>query len=174
MKRIIAAILLLALATLLVSCGGGEIPDPRRDFTVMAIDQADKPVSGAKINVCEGTRVVASVVTDRNGKATVKLYPGEYTLKPDGAPIGYTAEDGATRVRFSDTLRTGYVRYNNITPDGSERNPYILTASQSFDIEAGKYAFMKVRPSEKKTLVIEAGIGIVAVANGNPTNTKAN
>lgn len=75
------------------------------EYSVTLLDGYGVPVSGAKITFASGNTVAAEAVTDSDGKASVKLYEGEYEATSD--PVdGYYSSASVTLTadKPSDTL----------------------------------------------------------------------
>jgi hypothetical protein len=88
----------LALALLLSACGGAVAPGSGISGTILAgpacpgparLDSpcADRPVA-MTVEVVNGTAIAATVTTDAEGKFSVSVAPGTYTLRSkSGLPI---------------------------------------------------------------------------------------
>ena len=109
-KRLLAAILMLAMATSLVACGGNagsgdtekdntqqestkpsesekeseseEVSDGKIEYTVRVVDANGNTVAGKMVQVCNASTCFAPVATDANGLATFRLEESdEYKAK---------------------------------------------------------------------------------------------
>ena len=109
-KRLVTAVLMLALAFSLVACGGNgeagntetntqqdegqanndteketeseEVEDGKIEYKVTLLDANGAPVAGQMIQVCNAATCFAPVATDENGVATFRLEESnEYKAK---------------------------------------------------------------------------------------------
>ena len=109
-KRLLTAVLMLALAFSLVACGGGsdtdadkpntentqddaqankdteteseDVEDGKIEYKVTLVDANGAPVAGQMIQVCNAETCFAPVTTDANGVATFRLEESnEYKAK---------------------------------------------------------------------------------------------
>lgn len=126
-NRLLAAILMLAMATSLVACGnagsgntentqqeGQANKDTEKEsekesekeespsYTIKVVDESGNPVAGVMVQLCKDSCVPK--MTDANGVAvfTVKELEDGYKANVAKAPEGYTYEDGD--VYFEDEV----------------------------------------------------------------------
>ena len=118
-KRLVTAVLMLALALSLVACGGNagdteknntqnsqqddaqadkdteeESETPAVVYTIKVVDEANAPVANVMVQLCKDTCVPK--MTDANGVAefSVEEIADGYKANVTKAPEGYTYEDG--------------------------------------------------------------------------------
>ena len=122
-KRLVTAVLMLALALSLVACGGGNAGDTEKNntentqqddgqankdtekeseseeakgvvYTIKVVDEANSPVANVMVQLCKDTCVPK--MTDTNGVAefTVDEIADGYKANVTKAPEGYTYEGG--------------------------------------------------------------------------------
>ena len=114
-KKTVCLVLTVIMLLLLASCTHRiEASEKEGTFTLIARNENGLPAEGVGIDVCEGSRVIASLTTGIDGKASATLLYGEYTLKVRSLPEGWTAEEDNVAFNFT---KENYARIINVNPN---------------------------------------------------------
>lgn len=175
MKRTACLILTLIILSLsLFSCTQRiEAEESEGEFTIAVRDDLDRPAPDVTVEICEGSRTVATVTTDSEGKAKATLYYGEYTIKITDMPKGYEIIENNIRVNFT---KANYMRIINLqynVADGSPKRPFVIDGDTTISLGSLKSAYYLIKPDgEKKTLYIPNAESISIKIDGTPVHTN--
>lgn len=165
---ILTAITLFSLASCTHKISVGE---KEGTFTVAARNENGLPAEGVGIDVCEGTRVIASLTTGIDGKASVTLLYGEYTLKVRSLPDGWSAEEDNVAFHFTKENYARIINVNTNIPNGKKDNPYIIDGDTTISLGSGKSAYYLIKPQgEYNTLYIPAAATLVIKISGKESH----
>ncbi len=175
MKKVICLILTLALLAIsLASCTHRvDVPDKEGELTVTVRDESGLHVGGVTVDICEGSRTVATVTTEGDGRARVTLLYGEYTLKISSLPEGFEKINGKTVINFTEASKSHAVTVRNTVGLGTERSPYVISGDTVISLEAGGSAYYLIKPTDKNTLYIPNAPSLSIKLDGATVHTNS-
>ena len=138
-------------------------------------DDANKPLSGVKIELSQSTVVVATTLTDSNGLYEfTNLEPGSYTLTEETNPVGYDKN-----ISDGDTSPDGGSTDSDLTPDNKISvvlQPSEIDKNNDFvDSNKGSISGSVTDDADKPlvgvVLELKQGTTTVATTSTNPDGT---
>ena len=175
MKKIISLILAAVMLTaLLTACTHKtSAPSTEGELTVAVRDESAMPVVGAVIEVCEGSRIITTVTTGSNGRASANLLFGEYTLKIKSLPDGFEVIKASTVYNHSVGSSNAVITVKNVNGIGTQKNPYIISGDTTISLGVGEGAYYLIRPNgDKNTLYIPNAEGLSIKIDGIAVHTN--
>ncbi len=105
---------------------GDEVSAPAImiDYTIVVTDQDGEKIEGAELTIYAGFDKAASATTDSDGKISVKLAEGQYTVSFDLLPDGYFPYEASTLILVSLETNSTEILVENTIPDGSKERPF--------------------------------------------------
>ena len=171
-KKTVCLVLTVIMLLSLAACTHRiESSEKEGSFTLIARNENGLPAEGVGIDVCEGSRVIASLTTGIDGKASATLLYGEYTLKVRSLPEGWTAEEDNVAFNFTKENYARIINVNTNVPNGTKVNPYIIDGDTTITLGAGKSAYYLIKPQgETNTLYIPAAATLVIKISGKESH----
>jgi hypothetical protein len=168
MKKTVCLLLLLTIFISLVGCDyDAGAPKNAGEMTIVVRDANGTPVPGTRVAILEGTRVLATLTADADGRIKTNMLFGAYTLKIDFLPDKYEIVYDNIHFDFSEKNHTYTILVDNVMADGSEKKPYIIDGNTTISLGAGKSAYYLIKPDgDKNTLYIPNAENLVIKIDG--------
>ncbi len=172
MKKTVCLILAIITLLSLASCTHNIAASEKNGvFTLMVRNENGLPAEGVGIDVCEGSRVIASLTTNTDGKASATMYYGEYILKVRSLPEDWTANEDNVVFNFTKENYARVIEVNTNVPNGKKTNPYIIDGETTISLGSGKSAYYLIKPQgDKNTLYIPAAATLVIKIDGKESH----
>ena len=176
MKRSVCLILIAVLLMgVLASCAHRtEVSEKEGSLTVAVCDSYDMPVEGVTVEIREGSRVLDTVTTGKDGRASSHLLYGEYTLKIVSFPPEYEIIASSLVINFGkDSSLHVLTLKSPIQTEGTKNNPHVIDGDCTISLGAGKSAYYLIKPSgDKNTLYVPNAPSLSVKLDGKEVHTN--